>query len=389
MAFNGYLTNQEIGELAQAALVGGLLDVPRQVLLAGIPAAFAAAMAHTDSPLDQFTLDLVRVNAVERMAGGEIPVLILLRNSADRLRLLDRQEAAVFDRALSRAKRAAAGVPQPANPAQPPQVSGNERVVGTADTVGTPPVAPSGAPIAREQLAKVLAFNAAVIGVVTAIYGTVSPYARTLSGKIWFTLGASAAFLLISITIVLLYNIGKKYGSRKLSVSVGVMVAAIIAILAVGGGATYLIWHARPSAAAKTPAPSTSGTLPTTSSVRGTITSPGSGPVDIAPYSTLHASGTARNVERGHSLWLFLHVDCNGLYYPSDPGSLKLAHGRWSGSVFVGGCGPGRFTLWLADLGPQGLAKLGIGIPGQSPGFATLQFAPDVTPLDSVPFTVP
>lgn len=36
-------------------------------------------MAHTDNPLDQFTLDLVRLNAVERMAGGETPVLILLR----------------------------------------------------------------------------------------------------------------------------------------------------------------------------------------------------------------------------------------------------------------------------------------------------------------------
>src|SRR5712691_7164724 len=115
MAFNGYLTNQEISELAQAALAGGLLDMPRQVLLAGIPAAFAAAMAHTDNPLDQFTLDLVRVNAVERMAGGEIPVLILLRNSADRLRLLDRQEATVFDRVLSQAERAAAGVPPSAD----------------------------------------------------------------------------------------------------------------------------------------------------------------------------------------------------------------------------------------------------------------------------------
>ena len=30
MAFNGYLTNQEIDELTQAALSGGLLDVPRE-----------------------------------------------------------------------------------------------------------------------------------------------------------------------------------------------------------------------------------------------------------------------------------------------------------------------------------------------------------------------
>jgi len=140
MAFNGYLTNQEIGELAKAALNGGLLDVPRQVLLAGIPTAFAAALAHTDNPLDQFTLDLVRMNKVERMAGGEVPVLILLRNAANRLRLLDRQEAEVFDRVLSRAE--SAGVPPLPDPTQPPEVTGNERIIGTDDTVGTPPAAP-------------------------------------------------------------------------------------------------------------------------------------------------------------------------------------------------------------------------------------------------------
>jgi hypothetical protein len=29
-----------------------------------------------DNPLDQFNLDLVRVNGVERMAGDEVPLLI-------------------------------------------------------------------------------------------------------------------------------------------------------------------------------------------------------------------------------------------------------------------------------------------------------------------------
>jgi hypothetical protein len=52
----------------------------------------------------------MRVNAVERMAGGEVPVLILLRNAANRLRLLDQQEA-VFERVLSRIERGAGEVP--------------------------------------------------------------------------------------------------------------------------------------------------------------------------------------------------------------------------------------------------------------------------------------
>jgi Effector-associated domain 5 len=102
MAFNGYLTNQEIGELTQAALSGGLLDVPRAVLLVGIPSAYAAAMARTDNPLNQFRLDLVNLNKVERMAGGEVPAVILLQNAAEQLRQVGRTEAVVFERVLGR-----------------------------------------------------------------------------------------------------------------------------------------------------------------------------------------------------------------------------------------------------------------------------------------------
>jgi WD40 repeat protein len=146
MAFNGYLTNKEIGELAQAALNGGLLDAPRQVLLAGIPPAFAAAMAQTDNRLDQFTLDLVRVNAVERMAGGDVPVLILLRNAANRLRLLDRQEAAVFERALSRAESAAGVAPQLRDPTRLTEPGTNGRTDnagGPLDATSLPPASGS------------------------------------------------------------------------------------------------------------------------------------------------------------------------------------------------------------------------------------------------------
>lgn len=135
MAFNAYLTSQEISELTAAALHGGLLDAPRQVLLAGVPPAFAAAMQHADNSLDQFQLDLLNVNKVERMAGGEVPLLTVLRNAADRLRLLDRDEARVFERALNRAGNAAAGVPALPEPAQLPEVTSNEQIIGTDDTV--------------------------------------------------------------------------------------------------------------------------------------------------------------------------------------------------------------------------------------------------------------
>jgi endonuclease G, mitochondrial len=110
--------------------------VPRPVLLAGIPPAFAAALPRVDSPLDQFNLDLVRVNGVERMAGGEVPVLILLQNAAARLRLLDQPEARIFDQCLNQAGNMAAGVPLMPDPAQLPEVVNRERIIGTDDTVG-------------------------------------------------------------------------------------------------------------------------------------------------------------------------------------------------------------------------------------------------------------
>jgi endonuclease G, mitochondrial len=135
MSFNGYLTNQEIGELTEAALNGGLLDVPRQLLLDGIPSGFAATMARTDSPLNQFRLDLVNVSKVERMAGGEVPVLTLLQNAAAQLRLLGRTEAGVFERALSRIGNVAVGMLPLPDPAQLPEITRNERIIGIDDSV--------------------------------------------------------------------------------------------------------------------------------------------------------------------------------------------------------------------------------------------------------------
>jgi hypothetical protein len=244
----------------------------------------------------------------------------------------------------------------------------------------------AGSPAERplpEQLAKVLPFIATVVGTVTAIYGLASPYARTRSGKIWLTLGVSAAVLLVGITMVLLYNLGRKFGSKKLRLSVSAVASAIVIILAVGTGATYLIWHAK----------SSSPSVSITNMPSGTIASPESGASNVCANSILRASGTARNIQRGHRLWLFLYVASagggTGLYYPADHATQLLAHGRWSGDIYVGGTGQAgeQFRLWLADLGSQGLKKLGINIPGPSPGFTSLHYAPDVATFYSVTFT--
>ena len=136
MAFNGYLSSGEITALAKAAQAGGLFEMPRQLRLQGIPPMFVASLRADLPPLDQFMYDLARVNEVERLADGLIPVVILLRNAAERLRLLDRAEADVFERVLNRVDNVTAGVPPLADPMTLPEVVKNEKIIGTDDMVG-------------------------------------------------------------------------------------------------------------------------------------------------------------------------------------------------------------------------------------------------------------
>jgi endonuclease G, mitochondrial len=135
MAFNGYLSSGEITVLTKAAQAGGLFEMPRQLRLQGIPPLFVASLPVGLPPLDQFMYDLARVNEVERLADGRIPVVILLRNAAERLRLLDRAEADVFEDVLNRVDNATAGVPSLADPMTLPEVVKNEKIIGTDDMV--------------------------------------------------------------------------------------------------------------------------------------------------------------------------------------------------------------------------------------------------------------
>jgi endonuclease G len=135
MAFAGYLDNNEINELTSAAVDGGLLDVPRAIRLAGIPGAFVAGLTIQPAPLDQFVVDLVAINGVERMADGTVPIVEFLKNSAFQLKLRGRDQAQVFDRMLSSIGNLASGVPDLPDPAQLPEVVRNERVIGFDDTL--------------------------------------------------------------------------------------------------------------------------------------------------------------------------------------------------------------------------------------------------------------
>jgi endonuclease G, mitochondrial len=135
MAFAGYLSPAEINDLTAAALTAGLHEVPRATRLAGIPVGFVAAMPRADTALDQFVLDLVQISQVERMAGGQVPLLTLLSNAVARLHLVESAEAGPFERALSRVGSLTAGVPALPAPETLPEVAKQEQVIGVDDTM--------------------------------------------------------------------------------------------------------------------------------------------------------------------------------------------------------------------------------------------------------------
>jgi len=99
MGFNGYLTNVDINELTVAAVGSNLTDVDRSVILNGIPPAFVAGLRRLSSPMDQFTVDLVEVNRVERMDNGSsrfyrcLRIAWLSSGSVDALRRVSSRRA--------------------------------------------------------------------------------------------------------------------------------------------------------------------------------------------------------------------------------------------------------------------------------------------------------
>jgi hypothetical protein len=136
MAFPGYLNADEINRLTSAALEGGLIGVPRATLLAGIRPGFVAGLAVIEIPLNQFINDLVAINQVERMAGGEVPLQTFLQNCSARLKLTGRAQAGEFDQALSKVLGLAAGVPPLPAVAGLPEVEKQEKILGIDNTLG-------------------------------------------------------------------------------------------------------------------------------------------------------------------------------------------------------------------------------------------------------------
>ena len=135
MAFGGYLTVAQSQPLIEAAVASDLINVPRASLLAGLPPVFAASLAGFANAVDQFQSDLAKLNMVERLADGQVPIATFLGNAAFQLRLRSRDEARLFDQARAGIGSVASGVPPLPAPAGLTEVVTNEQIIGDDDSV--------------------------------------------------------------------------------------------------------------------------------------------------------------------------------------------------------------------------------------------------------------
>jgi endonuclease G len=138
MPFKGYLNINELKEVTLAAVESGLIDIDRSLRLQGISKPFALGLKRDSNPLDQFQLDLGTINDVERLDGGQVPLLQFLENSAYQLKLRSRKEADAFERLANRIGNRARGIPQLPEPTQLPEVTKKEAIIGIDDMVDFP-----------------------------------------------------------------------------------------------------------------------------------------------------------------------------------------------------------------------------------------------------------
>lgn len=91
--FEGYLTATDVDELTNAAISGDVFEFDRALWLEHVRRSFVVGMKLSGHPLQQFKLDLAKLNSVERLEDSSVPLeqfladlTSLLRKSAERKR---------------------------------------------------------------------------------------------------------------------------------------------------------------------------------------------------------------------------------------------------------------------------------------------------------------
>jgi len=93
-----WLDGNQVLAVQKAALDSGLIDLPRTLLLQGLPPGFRVGLVVDPTPLNQFNLDLGRLNNIERLADGLVPLVRYLQNAAEQLELRSMPQAEIFKR---------------------------------------------------------------------------------------------------------------------------------------------------------------------------------------------------------------------------------------------------------------------------------------------------
>jgi hypothetical protein len=179
------------------------------------------------------------------------------------------------------------------------------------------------------------------------------------------------AFVLIYRLRMLVRNMGSE---RRWQLSATVLVG-VLAVVVLAGGALSVI-SVRDIVSAK-------------GATTGTFAYPAVDATSVPSPKTITATGTVQRLQSGHHLLVFLQFGSQQVYWAGDPDVvINTQSGHWSGTVCVGD--PGDITLYLVDMGPEGLAALknpatnywGNGVP-----FLPSALGPDVSILNQVSFT--
>ena len=130
-----YLTQDEIQNLVKAAIDADLIDTDRGLLLAGIFKPFKSNLPKVNKPVDQFKLDLVKLNDVVRLEDNSVPLSQFLQNGATQLRLMGRTEAETFEGIANRIGNKVQGLGTLPEPLTLPEITKNEAIIHQDDMV--------------------------------------------------------------------------------------------------------------------------------------------------------------------------------------------------------------------------------------------------------------
>jgi endonuclease G len=126
-----YLDHAQLDAVRAAAIPSFADPLSRQLLFEGVMPEYVATLPLLPAPAAQIDFDLMKLNAVERLVDGAVPLQIWLHNAGRRT--LEQGRRTVFEQALDTVTRQATGRPDLGPIADAAELK--ERVIFSDDTV--------------------------------------------------------------------------------------------------------------------------------------------------------------------------------------------------------------------------------------------------------------